>query len=264
MGVLSLRKRGRQYNAAERAEFFRRLDRGGTIRAVAVKLGLSPDTCYRWRHESGTSTARGVPRTYTAQDKAELFRRLAPNPNIPAVARELGFVRVTCYKWGHQAGILSGKDVSAQREKFLRLRADGLSRAQAAARVGVDKRCAQDRDKGMRQFHGGRVYLDGRVVLYGQAGILSAVKTPRTAYTQRVPDDVQRFERPINDRYLSLQEREQIPELHVRGDSVRAMARVLNPAQSTIERELTRNTATATGYLPYAAHRLAVYRLPRP
>ncbi|WP_146200304.1 helix-turn-helix domain-containing protein, partial [Kocuria rosea] len=77
MGASSPRKRSRQYKAAERAEFFRRLDRGGTIRAVAAELGLSPDTCYRWRHESGTSTARGIPRTYTAQDKAEFFRRLA-------------------------------------------------------------------------------------------------------------------------------------------------------------------------------------------
>ena len=126
MGASSPRKRSRQYKAAERAEFFRRLDRGGTIRAVAAELGLSPDTCYRWRHESGTSTARGVARTYTAQDKAEFFRRLALNSNVSAVARELGFVRVTCYKWAHQAGIFTGKDVTAQREEF-------------CACVGVDK-----------------------------------------------------------------------------------------------------------------------------
>lgn len=264
MGASSPRKRSRQYKAAERAEFFRRLDRGGTIRAVAAELGLSPDTCYRWRHESGTSTARGIPRTYTAQDKAEFFRRLALNPNVSAVARELGFVRVTCYKWAHQAGIFTGKDVTAQREEFLRLRAEGLSRAQAAARVGVDKRRAQDWDKGIRQFYGGRVYPDGRVVRYGQAGILANVKTPRTAYTRGVPDDLQRLERPISDRYLSLEEREQIHDLHVRGDSVRAIARALNRAPSTIGRELTRNTATAAGYLPYAAHRLAVARRPRP
>ncbi len=34
------------------------------------------------------------------QDKAEFFRRLALNPNVSAVACELGFVRVTYYKWG--------------------------------------------------------------------------------------------------------------------------------------------------------------------
>lgn len=39
-----IRPRGRenvQYKAKERDEFFRRLDRGGTIRAVAAELGLS-------------------------------------------------------------------------------------------------------------------------------------------------------------------------------------------------------------------------------
>jgi transposase-like protein len=264
MGALSPRKRSRQYKAAERAEFFRRLDRGGTIRAVAAELGLSPDTCYRWRHESGTSTARSRSRGYSAADKAEFFRRRALNPNVSAVARDLGFVRVTCYKWAHQAGIFTGKDVTAQREEFLRLRAEGLSRAQAAAGVGVDKRRAQDWDKGIRQFYGGRVYPDGRVVRYGQAAILAAVKTPRTAYTRGIPDDLEQLERPTNCRFLSLGEREQIHDLHVRGDSIRAIARALDRAPSTIGRELARNTATVAGYLPYAAHRLAVARRPRP
>ncbi len=247
MDASSPRKRNRRYTAAEKAEFFRRLDRGGTIRAVAAELGLSPDVCYRWRHESGTSTARGRPRAYSAAEKAEFFRRLAVTPNVSAVARELGFVRVTCYKWAHQAGIFTGKDTTAQREEFLGLRAEGLSRAQAAARVGVDKRNAQDWDKGIRVFYG------GRVVRYGQAAILANVKTPRTAYTRGAPDDVERLERPISGRFLSLSEREQIQDLHVREDSVRAIAAVLGRAPSTIARELARNTATAAGYLPYAA-----------
>jgi hypothetical protein len=61
-------------------------------------------------------------------------------------------VRVTCYKWAHQAGIFTGKDVSDQRAEFLRLRSEGVSRRDAAAGVGVDKRTAQDWGKGIRQF----------------------------------------------------------------------------------------------------------------
>ncbi|WP_442858998.1 helix-turn-helix domain-containing protein [Arthrobacter sp. CAN_A6] len=53
----------------------------------------------------------------------------------------------------------------------------------------------------------------------------------------------------------SLSEREQIHDLHVPGDSIRAIARALGRAPSTIGRELDRNTATAAGYLPYATHR---------
>ncbi|WP_426997536.1 helix-turn-helix domain-containing protein [Pseudarthrobacter sp. N5] len=73
------RPRGRQnvqYKAKEREEFFRRLDRGGTIRAVAAELGLSVDACYRWRQEANVSTPRVKSRRYTAQEKAEFFEAL--------------------------------------------------------------------------------------------------------------------------------------------------------------------------------------------
>ena len=66
-----------QYKAKEREEFFHRLDRGGTVRAVAAELGLSVDACYRWRREANISTPRAKSRSYTAEDKAEFFRRLA-------------------------------------------------------------------------------------------------------------------------------------------------------------------------------------------
>ena len=183
---MAIRARGRenaQYKAKERDEFFRRLDRGGTIRAVAAELGLSVESCYRsrGRNEAGVSTPRVKSRVYTTEDKAEFFRLLALTGNVSKVAKELGFVRVTCYKWAHQAGIFTGKDTRAQRAQFERLRADGVSRADAARQVGVDKRSAQDWDKGIKPIPGGRVYPDGRVVRYRQAAILANVKNPREA-----------------------------------------------------------------------------------
>lgn len=120
---MAIRARGRenaQYKAKERDEFFRRLDRGGTIRAVAAELGLSVESCYRWRNEAGVSTPRVKSRVYTTEDKAEFFRLLALTGNVSKVAKELGFVRVTCYKWAHQAGIFTGKDTRAQRAQFER------------------------------------------------------------------------------------------------------------------------------------------------
>jgi DNA invertase Pin-like site-specific DNA recombinase len=125
---------------------------------------------------------RQRPRTYAAEEKAEFFRLLHIRGNVSAVARELGYVRVTCYKWAHQAGIFTGKDVSDERQEFLRLRSEGVSRREAAEQVGVDKRTAQDWDKGIRQFYGGRVYPDGRVVKYRPAEILANVKNPRNNY----------------------------------------------------------------------------------
>ncbi len=52
---------------------------------------------------------RGTPRVYTEQEKAEFFRLLAERGNVTAVARELGFTRITCYKWAHQAGIFTSE-----------------------------------------------------------------------------------------------------------------------------------------------------------
>ena len=55
------------------------------------------------------------------------------------------------------------------------------------------------------------------------------------------------------DRYLSFREREEIAILRARGDGVRAIARELGRAPSTISRELRRNAATRCGRLEYRA-----------
>ncbi len=250
-----------RYSAGQRESFFRLLDRGGTIRAAAAGVGVSPDTGYRWRREAGVASHRRTPRVYSAEEKAEFFRLLSIVGNVSAVARELGFVRVTCYKWAHQAGIFTGRDVSDQRTEFLRLRGEGASRRDAAVEVGVDKRTAQDWDKGIRQFYGGRVYPDGRVVKYRPAEILANVKHPRNDHGDNGTDDtLERLERSISPRYLSLTEREQIHDLTTRGVSIRQIGERLSRSPSTISRELHRNATQALGYLPYSAHRMAAVK----
>jgi transposase, IS30 family len=254
-----------QYSVGQRDLFFRLLDRGGTIRAAAAGAGVSPDTGYRWRRQAGVASRRPRPRTYTAEEKAEFFRMLSIRGNVSAVARELGYVRVTCYKWAHQAGIFTGKDVSDQREEFLGLRSAGVSRRDAAEQVGVDKRTAQDWDKGIRQFYGGRVYADGRIVKYRSAQILTNVRNPRNTYGRndnRI--ELERLERSISPRFLSLAEREQIHDLKAAGQSIRQIGHRLSRAPSTISRELRRNATASLGYLPYSAHRIAASRRPRP
>ncbi|RFA11699.1 hypothetical protein B7R22_18295 [Subtercola boreus] len=179
------------------------------------------------------------------------------------VAKELGLVRITCYKWAHQAGIFTGTDTRAQRAQFVRLRADGASRAAVAKQVGVDSRSAADWDKGIKQITGGRVYPDGRVIRYRRAGILANVKNPRTTHTRGLPVDPVRLEALVDARYLSLVERERIHDLRSGGESISPIGRTIGRSPSTVSRELTRNTTTTVGYLPYAAHRLAAARRPR-
>lgn len=209
---------------------------------------------------------RASPRVYSEEEKAAFFRLLAQRNNVSAVARELGFTRVTCYKWAHEAGIFTSetRQVNPRRERFLRLRQDGMSRAEAAAEVGADKHSAADWDRGIRVFHGGREYPDGRVVRYRQDQILAGMTSPRAAVVRGEQVDLARVERVIHPRYLSLLEREQLRDLHRAGTSMRQIAAVMGRSPSTISRELGRNTESSQGYLPHAAHRASVRRRARP
>ncbi len=58
---------------------------------------------------------------------------------------------------------------------------------------------------------------------------------------------------PLSGRYLSFAEREQLALLRVQGHGVRACARQLGRAPSTISRELRRNAATRHGARDYRA-----------
>ena len=124
---------------------------------------------------------RATPRDYSAEEKEEFFRRLALNPNVSAVAKEMGFPRVTCYVWAHKVGIFTSeaRKPNPRREEFLRLRAAGLSRAEGRQRVGADARSATDWDKGTTIINRGRVYPDGRVVRYPEP-IMNGVPERRT------------------------------------------------------------------------------------
>lgn len=207
---------------------------------------------------------RKAPRVYTAEEKAEFFRLLEERKNVSAVARELGFTRVTCYKWAHKAGIFTSeaRRVNPRREKFLQLRAEGLSRSEAAAEVNADTRSAADWDKGITIIHRGRVYPDGRVVRYPESK-MGDVPTMKTAVGGTVRLD--RVEQVIHPRYLSLVEREQIRDLARAGLSIRRIAAEMGRSPSTISRELRRNTVSERkGYMPHTAHRLSVERRRRP
>jgi transposase, IS30 family len=83
-------------------------------------------------------------------------------------------------------------------------------------------------------------------------------------------------ERPVSGRYLSLEERLAIADMHLQGRGVRDIAAALDRAPSTISRELERNgfpgsTSSSSGraprsrrYAPYAAQKHAELRARRP
>ncbi|GAB3683827.1 IS30-like element ISBlo4 family transposase [Saccharopolyspora tripterygii] len=157
----------------------------------------------------------------------------------------------------------AARRVVPHREEFRRLRTEGLTRAEAAARVGADERSAQDWDKDVTIVRRGRLYPDGRLASYPDPK-MSAVNTPRTARTIDGRVDLDQVEKVIHPRYLSLEEREQIRDLQRTGLSIRKIAAELGRAPSTISREFKRNISTTHGCLPHTAHRLSVQRRGRP
>lgn len=195
------------YSEEQRERFFEILDRGGTVRAAARSAGVSEHAAYRWVSTSGLAMFRATPRKYTSEERADFFQRLAVNPNVSVVAKEMGIPRVTCYAWAHRAGIFTSeaRKTNPRREEFLRLRAEGLTRAEARKQVGADARSATDWDKGITIINRGRVYPDGRVVRYPEP-IMSGVPERRTrAIGGSV--DLNKVEQIIDSRYLGLLER---------------------------------------------------------
>ena len=117
-----------------------------------------------------------------------------------------------------------GGPQSGKRERFVRLIAQGLSATEASAAVGVHRRT------GTRWKYGRTETLpDGRVYEYER------VKVPVVAST--------------SDRYLSSDERDLIADLLRDGKGVRAIAKKLHRAPSTISRELRRNAAADGAYV---------------
>ncbi len=253
-----------KYSHEQKQAVLAAVDRGATIRAAAIAVGVSPHTGYRWVKQAGLSTSRSSPRKYSDEEKARFVARLAQVRNVSKVSRELGINRVTGYAWAHRAGIFTSDDANERKAEFLRLRADGVLRADAARQLGIEQRQAMDWDRGIRSFAKGRIYPDGRVVLYNQDEILANVRRPRTTWAQGEHIRLDRVEQVISARYLSLREREHIKDLSAQGLSIRKIASHLGRAPSTISRELQRNTTGRGHYLPHTAHRLSVKRRFRP
>ncbi|RAX47327.1 IS30 family transposase [Arthrobacter sp. AQ5-05] len=244
------------------------LDRTGNISAAATELGFSLSKCYQWAREltpestSPASGSKGKKKTkYTQDQKDGFFTALDRVGSVSVAAREVGMPVGTCFQWAYKAGIATIGPHAGKREEFLRLRGSGLSRREAAALAGVHERTAEDWDNGNRKVGSRRYYADGRVIDYKQ-GVTTYNSVDGSAFATPFPG-LAALEKPISDRYLSLPEREQIRDLLAAGSSMRAIARALGRPVSTVSREIARNTGP-NGYQPYAAHRAAAGRRPRP
>jgi transposase, IS30 family len=195
--------------------------------------------------------------------KAKLLARLEEHPHVRAVARELGINENTAAGWARKAGwerppgtpkLGGGSEPHPRRGEYFELRRSGVSRRGAAQRVGVNIRTARDWDQGIRKVSGARVHPDGRRVDY---------RTGRTTMDP-VTSLLAAVEKPLDPRFLSLAEREQIRDMRAEQKSCRAIAAALGRSPSTITREIHANSDPAGIYRPYAAQRSSAQRRARP
>ncbi|MFI5634835.1 hypothetical protein ACIA8E_36910 [Streptomyces sp. NPDC051664] len=98
--------------------------------------------------------------------KKLFFERLHAVGSVSPVARELGLNLNTAFTLARKAGMNYGHLGHPGREEYLKLRARGVSRREAAERVGAHPRTALDWDRGIRKSSNSRIYPDGRRVNY--------------------------------------------------------------------------------------------------
>jgi IS30 family transposase len=141
-----------------------------------------------------------------------------------------------------------GRRPSAARVRFLELLDSGMRPLEASREVGVNERTGRDWAKGIVKSKNRRYTFDGVLVW-------EAPGRPKPSREEKV----------ISARFLSVEERIEIADLHRQGLTVRRIAQRLNRVPSTISRELRRNAHPGSGdYRPWAAQRRAARRRSRP
>ncbi|MEV6432971.1 IS30 family transposase [Nocardia sp. NPDC051463] len=131
--------------------------------------------------------------------------------------------------------------------------AAGSSMKEAAAAVGVNYRTAKDWRAGIRRSGQSRIRPDGTVVNYRTG----------TRYNCSVLEPLDAAAAVISDRYLSLQNRLDIADGLLSGQSVTAIAARIGKHKSTVSREI-RTHRVGDHYLPYRADKRAEAARARP
>lgn len=183
--------------------------------------------------------------------KARFFEALdQKNGSVSGAARVVGVSRHTAAAWARKAGVRGrgkpGTDGHPGRAEYDRLRAVGVRRREAAARVGVHERTARDWDRGIRKIGNARLHPDGRRIDYttGMTSTVTATSAPSLAAV----------EAELHPRFLTVTERELIADMRREGRSLRAIGRALDRSASTVKREIDARAAGGV-YQPHRAQR---------
>jgi IS30 family transposase len=205
--------------------------------------------------------------------KAEFFAALdRMDGNVTGAARAVGVNPATAFSWMRKLGVRGRGPSGAKpgvrrpghpgRGEYDGLRAAGVGRVEAAARVGVHVRTAEDWDRGARRVGNRRVYPDRPKVGY-TSDVTSIVQAPPASTVEAAPDpSLAAVEAQLHPRFLTLAERELIADLHRAEKGVREIGRALGRPASTVKRELDKRS-TGGEYRPHAAQRAWAASRPR-
>ena len=177
--------------------------------------------------------------------------------NVSAAARAVGVNRSTAFFWAGKAGVRGGGKTGVGhpgRVEYDRLRAAGVRRRDAAARVGVHERTARDWDHGIRKIGNARLHADGRRIDY-TTGVITTVAASGPSLAA--------VEAELHPRFLTVTERERIADLRRQGASLRAIGRALDRPASTVKREIDARSVGGV-YQPHRAQRAWAKSRPRP
>lgn len=244
---------------------------GSSVRAAALELGWAFSKAYEIAHSLDLPLRQSKRTSKSA--KAEIVRLWKAGVAPMDIVRQVGASSSVVYSIGMKLGLwhrsrLSRRAVATQlRCEYLTLRVNALSRKDAAQAMGINPRAALDFDKGVIKVNGlGRIPFEPSgpdVFLYKRLMQVLEYVDNRVSVPVQIIEQ-HRIDQRISSRYLSIEEREIIYDLRNKQWGVRAIARHLNRAPSTISKELKRNTDDFDLYLPSHAHRKSVLRRFRP
>lgn len=249
-------------------------DGGISVRAAAAHLGLN------YTHALNYAHTRSLVRRVRPVDPDQLARAVAlvaAGATQSQAAHACGVNLTAVHHGVIAAGVHTprkvprGAGATTRRVEYLLLRLSAMTRADAAAAMGITVRTAQDYDKGLIKTNdAGRVRFIAQgtdAVDYNRymTALLTAtdvIEPGRQA--DPAPSPLVDPYRQIHPRYLSIEERERLFDLRKHGHGIRAIASRLGRSPSTVSRELRRNRTADGPYAPLSAQRKAAARRLRP
>jgi IS30 family transposase/molybdenum-dependent DNA-binding transcriptional regulator ModE len=229
---------------------------GVAVAEAAAVLGITRQRCYAILRARGVGL--GKPKRVIGPAEESLVLQVfgdtgSVNQAAKAAGVAFSVARRILVTEGLFGAVPRSHGKPEAKRRFLELIAAGWSMKEAAAEVGVHYRTAKDWRAGIRRSGHLRIRPDGVVVNY----------RPGDGYKHAVINTGGAAAAPISHRYLSLQNRLDIADGLLTGQSVTAIAARIGKHKSTVSREIRAHHVEGH-YLPYRANERARAARARP